>query len=72
MGSLLFGFIVGIALLGVQYVLLTIPTIARAQILDDMLQIALEESALSRKPSLTAPLFRPPDRLQSINRISEA
>jgi hypothetical protein len=49
-GSLLFGFIVGIALLCVQYIFLTVPTIARAQILDDLLQIALEEKRLEPPP----------------------
>ena len=42
-GSLLVGFIGGLVLLCLQYLFLTIPAIGRAQILDDLLQIALEE-----------------------------
>jgi hypothetical protein len=53
-GSLLFGFIVGIAALCAQYVFLTVPTIARAQILDDMLQIALEEKRFAPPPVAAA------------------
>jgi hypothetical protein len=72
-GSLLFGFIIGLAALGFQYVFLTVPTIARAQILDDMLQIALEEKHFGPGPIAenAVPLDVPVDSLKGANRTSQ-
>jgi hypothetical protein len=46
-GSFLAGVILGLILISLEYVFLTVPIIARAQLLDDILLIALEEKRLS-------------------------
>jgi len=50
-GSLLFGFIVGIVFVAASYLFVNLPAIARAQILDDLLQIALEEKRFGSTPA---------------------
>jgi hypothetical protein len=52
---------------------LTVPTIARAQILDDMLQIALEEKHFGPGPIAenAVPLDVPVDCLKGANRTSQ-
>jgi len=49
--SLLFIFIGGLAIVAFQYAFFILPTIGRAQILDDLLQIALEEKRFGATPT---------------------
>jgi len=49
MGSLLTGFIIGLLGLAVMYFLVILPSIARAQLLDDLLQIALDGRTFEAK-----------------------